>query len=162
MCWDVDLSSIILFSHDYPILPLPPSLPSFPISPLSPSLSSSLPQGTMFKLHDYRWSVAIEAIIGRELTAFVVDNAFDRDTLKRIMSGVLRGQRGPDVIISRYTVRFTVMTIFHVGVGYFHPTNVSECTCTSKRVALTRLKAVCRGFVLYCGVAHSFVTVVMY
>jgi chromosome segregation ATPase len=57
----------------------------------------------MLKLKDYRWSVAIEAIVGKGLSAFVVDNTYDRQTLLRIMSRVLGNQRGPDVLTSRYT-----------------------------------------------------------
>ena len=84
-------------------LALPPSLPPLSLS----SIPSSCPsiKGAMIKLHDYRWSVAIEAIIGKDLSAFVVDNTYDRATLQRLMSGVLKGQRSPDVLTSRYTVR---------------------------------------------------------
>ena len=57
----------------------------------------------MIKLKDYSWSISIEAIIGKDLSAFVVDNTYDRATLERIMSTVVRGHT-PNVIVSRYTV----------------------------------------------------------
>lgn len=57
----------------------------------------------MIKLKDYCWSTAIEAIIGKDLSAFVVDNTYDRATLEHIMSTVVRGH-APNVFVSRYTV----------------------------------------------------------
>jgi chromosome segregation ATPase len=64
------------------------------------------PIGVMFKLHDYRWSTAIEAILGKNLSAFVVDNTYDKKTLEAVMKREIRGQRMiPDIIVSRYTGR---------------------------------------------------------
>ena len=62
--------------------------------------------GSTFKLHDYRWSVAIEAIIGRDISAFVVDNTYDRYTLLKIIESVMRGHRGqtPNIHTSKYSV----------------------------------------------------------
>lgn len=59
----------------------------------------------MFKLHDYRWSTAVEAILGRNLSAFMVDNPYDGKKLEGIIKRELRGQKFvPDVLVSRYTV----------------------------------------------------------
>ena len=59
----------------------------------------------MFKLRDYCWSTAVEAILGKNLSAFVVDNPFDKKTLEAIMKREIRGQKMiPDIIVSRYTV----------------------------------------------------------
>ena len=74
--------------------------------------------GSMFKLHEYRWAIAIEAIIGKDLSAFVVDNPYDRATLQRIMSRVLNGQRGPDVLTSRFTVRDLLCCMPNGSLGY--------------------------------------------
>ena len=64
-----------------------------------------LSKGVMFKLRDYRWSTAIESILGKTLSAFIVDNTYDGKTLEDIMKHELNGQKfSPDVLVSRYTV----------------------------------------------------------
>ena len=70
----------------------------------------------MFKLRDYRWSTAIEAILGKNLSAFVVDNTYDKKTLEAMMKREIRGQRMiPDIIVSRYTVCAVYLPLFTNG-----------------------------------------------
>ena len=75
----------------------------------------------MFKLRDYCWSTAVEAILGKNLSVFVVDNPFDKKTLEAIMKREIRGQKMiPDIIVSRYTVCVCVCT---------HLLYVCSCGC---------------------------------
>ena len=79
-------------------------------------LSSANTKGVMFKLRDYRWSTAIEAILGKNLSAFVVDNTYDKKTLEAIMKREIRGMRMiPDIIVSRYTVCAVYLPLFTNG-----------------------------------------------
>lgn len=66
------------------------------------------PIGALIKLKDYRWTTAIEQVIGyRNLMSFICDNHDDEATLKRLINENTRDVRGPrpDIIVARFTGR---------------------------------------------------------